>query len=777
MGGLVLDLNNIFSFTNIGANIGGRSFPGFPQPTLSTRTFIPPRGAVMIDLAPNDLILIEADPTEFVLVAAFGARGEAAHDALSLLANSNCRLADFDSAPLTSWVKTHGGKSSNTLVTAKVKGGEEPVVLKARASVSAWFIRPVSPLDFVGASGLDTISISHQRALAGGPRLPEPLGDVRDEFTVERGTARSYELRQGEVVQIIDIDGQQCSDFQACRMTGLDTGTELFIEGNATRSMLRRAFPLPGVLDKFYDADLAPLLQVMQDTCGRHDTFGMACNARGYQDSGFPGHLNCSDNISDALASWNVKRRRAWPAVNFFWNTWLDDAHNIQTEESYSRPGDYVAMAALDDLLCVSTACPDDIDPINGWNPTDIHVRIYRPETKIQRAVAYRQKEDSPLRISEESAFHDRLAVLTSQFAPARDLWAPITFPGTGTLGEYWACRTAVTLQDMSGLRKFDVMGPDAELLLQYALTRNIAKLSVWRGTYALMCDKTGAVVDDGTLFRLGPKLFRWCCGSEESGRVLKILADENGWQVRINDMRSALPNLALQGPKSRELLRKIIFTQPHVPSLDQIKWFGVTVARLGDRDGAPFMLSRSGYTGELGYEIFCTKSDALTIWDGLMAAGKEFGIKPMGSAALEIIRIEAGFAAADAEFAAGVDAHEAGLGFAVDLQKADFVGKDALVRNLASPMRRLKGLILGCDDVPAHGAHVFMGERPVGVITSATRSPTLETAIAMARLAVEVAEDGTELEIGMMDGRMKRISARVVPVPFIDPKRERARA
>ena len=188
-------------------------------------------------------------------------------------------------------------------------------------------------------------------------------------------------------------------------------------------------------------------------------------------------------------------------------------------------------------------------------------------------------------------------------------------------------------------------------------------------------------------------------------------------------------------------------------------------------------MLSRSGYTGELGYEIFCTKTDALAIWDAVMAAGEEFGIKPMGSAALEIIRIEAGLAAANAEFAPGVDAHEAGLGFAVDLRKADFVGKEALARNGTSARRQLKGLILGCDDVPAHGAQVYCGERPVGVVTSATRSPTLETAIAMARLAVEVASDGTELEIGMMDGHMKRVSARVVPVPFIDPKRERARA
>ena len=353
----------------------------------------------------------------------------------------------------------------------------------------------------------------------------------------------------------------------------------------------------------------------------------------------------------------------------------------------------------------------------------------------------------------------------------------PVSYPSVGTIGEYWACRNAVTVQDMSGLRKYDIVGPDAERLLQRALTRDVAKLSVWRGTYTLMCDDSGTVIDDGTLFRIGPDLFRWCCGSEESGRVLTELAQREGLQVRINAMRNALPNLALQGPKSRDLLRKITFTQPTVPSLDHLKWFGVTVARLHDREGRPFMLSRSGYTGELGYELFCAKSDAVALWDAIMEAGEEFGLTPMGSAALNIIRIEAGLAAGDAEFAPGVDAFEAGLGFAVDLNKADFTGKAALQRNAADPRRVLKGLIFDCDDVPAHGAPVLSGERQVGVITSATRSPTYECSIAMARIAVEHAANGTELEVGMMNGRMKRLGATVTDIPFVDPQRKKARA
>ena len=166
------------------------------------------------------------------------------------------------------------------------------------------------------------------------------------------------------------------------------------------------------------------------------------------------------------------------------------------------------------------------------------------------------------------------------------------------------------------------------------------------------------------------------------------------------------------------------------------MKWFGATVARLHDREGIPFMLTRTGYTGELGYELFCAERDAVALWDGLMVAGEEFELQPMGGAALEVIRIEAGLAAANAEFAPGVDAFEAGLDFAVDLNKADFVGKHWHV----TPARRLlKGLVFDCDDVPAAGA-CFCWRAPWGTVTSTTRSP-IECAIAMARHQLSMRE------------------------------------
>ncbi|SNT26398.1 DUF1989 domain-containing protein [Tropicimonas sediminicola] len=775
----MLAFDTIRTLDNIGFRSDRRSFPGFTKSDTPRTVTLPPRAATRVDFETGDLLSLSSPAGGNGLkLLAFGPTGETALQMLGLSETARIGAYAFDSRPLAGWVAAMGGEAANAWACAAIAPSDEAIVVQSSAACTVWVVNVEPAETLVSGEALGPVVMSHQPARPSSLRLPPPLGDVKDEFTVSRATARAYELAAGDLVQIIDVDGQQCSDFMAFRSDGLERGRELLIDGTATRSMVRRSYPGPGLFDKFFDQDMRPLLNVVQDTCGRHDTFGLACTSRGYEDRGFPGHINCSDNMSYALAPFGVARRVAWPAINFFWNTWVDpSSHHILTEESHSRPGDYVIMRAMDNLVCVSTACPDDIDPINGWNPTDIHVRIYRPHSLIRRAVAYREKEDAPMSVSQESAFHPRTSVLTEHFAPARDLWAPVSYPAVGTLAEYWACRDAVTVQDMSGLRKYDIVGPDAERLLQRAMTRDISRLAIWRGTYTLMCDDTGAVIDDGTLFRMGDSLFRWCCGSEESARVLDELARELGLQVRINAMGGALPNLALQGPRSRDLLRKIVFTQPHVPGLDQIKWFGATIARLGDREGAPFMLTRSGYTGELGYELFCAGGDAVAIWDAVMEAGAEFGIQPMGSAALETIRIEAGLAAAGREFAPGVDAFEAGLGFAVDLRKTEFTGKAALERNAEEPRRVLKGLRFEGDDVPHHGAPVLLGERQVGVVTSATRSPTLQCAIAMARLAVEHSANGTSLEVGQMDGRMKRLPASVTDIPFIDPQRKRARA
>lgn len=769
----------IREFSNMGFDGDRRRFPGFATPASLQAHALFPRDAKRFDLKQGDLLSFETPMSaQSATVLVFDAQGNISPAQLGLIPNARLDAHSFAHDALFGWNAGLGGQDlTDAAVTEMEVDGL--AVLGAKAACTVWVIRPLPVGILIAGARLGQITVARTaNAPLQEDLLPTPLGEIREEFTVTRGTAMAYEVAEGETVQIIDVEGQQCSDFTALRAEALEKGIEREIDSTATRSMVRGAYPGPGLLDKFFDRDLVPMMRVIQDTCGRHDAFGMACTARGYEDRGFPGHLNCSDNISYAVERFGIGARVAWPAINFFWNTWVDHhSHQLLTEESHSRPGDYVALTALQPLVCASTSCPDDLDPINGWNPTDVHVRIYKKDTPIRRAVAYREKENAPMSLSQQSAFEPETSKLTKHFAPARDLWSPVSFPATGTVGEYWACREGVTVQDMSGLRKYDVVGPDAERLLQIAMTRDVSRLAVWRGTYTLMCDDAGQVIDDGTLFRLGPEVFRWCCGSEESGRQLDTIAKRDGLQVRIHAMGNALPNLAIQGPKSRDVMSALAFTQATVPSVDDLNWFGVTVARVGDRDGIPFMLSRSGYTGELGYEVFCDKGDAPALWRAIMQAGAPYGITPMGGAALEILRVEAGLAAANAEFAPGVDAFEAGLGFAVSLKKDTFTGREALLRNAEAPRKQLRGLWFEGDDVPALGTQVFSGERPVGVVTSAVRSPMFERAIAMARLSVEFADNGTQLEVGQLDGHMKRLPAKVCDIPFYDPKREKARA
>ncbi len=651
--------------------------------------------------------------------------------------------------------------------------------LRVSAACDVIFVAP-QERDYVKRGGGGRFEIEHRPAklLPDDGMLPDPLGRVRDEFRIGRASARAYEVKKGQFVQILDVEGQQCSDFMAMRSDALDQGLERHIDSTVSRTMARGAYPLPGLHDKFFDQDIRPLLAVRQDTVGRHDTFALACTARGYEERGFPGHINCSDNISDAFEPYSIARRRAWPAINFFFNSWIDTrTSQMGADEAWSRAGDYVVMEALTDLVCVSTACPDDVDPINGWNPTDIHVRIYEEDTAVHHAVSFRNQPGDAASLTRRSAFHEETSKLTRSYAVAQDVWLPTQYDATRTVEEYWACKEQATLQDMSSLRKFDIIGPDAEALLQHCMTRNIAKLAEHRGLYALMCDERGAVIDDGTLFRLEPCVFRWCCGSDNSALHLRDEAERLGLRVWVKSLTQKLANLALQGPKSRDLLQSCTFVQPNRPALENVKWFGFTHARLHDREGPLFMLTRTGFTGELGYEIFCDEADAPAIWKGLMEAGEPFGLTPMGGDALGMLRIEAGLMVAGAEFGPDADAMEAGLGFAVDFKKDDFLGKAALERNSGAVRRKLVGLNFLSDEHPAHGDPIFVGRDQVGLVTSATRSPELGHSIAMARVAVENAELGSELEVGRLDGHMKRLPCTVTSVPFLDPKREKARA
>lgn len=616
--------------------------------------------------------------------------------------------------------------------------------------------------------------------------LPEPLADPRLELRVERRTAVGYEVKAGDYIQIIDVAGRQCSDFQAFTAERLQRGIERPLDATTTRTLMGAIYPGPGLFSKFYDVDQQPLVEVIRDTVGRHDTFGLACTAKYYDDMGYPGHVNCSENMSNALAPYGIAPRRGWEAINFFFNTGVDAANQIHMDEPWSRPGDYVLLRALTDLVCCSSACPDDIDAANGWNPTDIHVRVYPgkghayPERNVfSKAVAFRMTPDADPRLTRETGFHPRTSQLTRQFAEYNGFWLPTGFTGQGAIEEYWACREKAVAIDLSPLRKFEVLGPDAEALLNLTLTRNVTKLSAGQVVYSAMCYEHGGMIDDGTLFRLGQDNFRWIGGCDYGGIWLREQAEKRGLRVWVKSSTDQLSNLSVQGPKSRDILREIVWTPPAQPDMDELQWFRFTIGRIGDFDGIPIVVSRTGYTGELGYEVWCHPKDAPAVWDAVFEAGKPHGLLPCGLDALDMLRIEAGLVFAGYEFCDQTNPYEAGIGFSVALKtkNEDFIGKAALERDKAHPQRRLVGLELAGNEPAAHGDCVHIGRAQVGTVTSATRSPVLKKNVALARLNVEYIEPGTQVEVGKLDGHQKRLPATVVPFPFYDPEKTRVRA
>jgi aminomethyltransferase len=608
--------------------------------------------------------------------------------------------------------------------------------------------------------------------------LPEPLAEPRLDFRVDRASALAYEVKEGEYIQIIDVQGRQCSDFLAFHRAKLESGLERGMDGVTTRTLMGSAYPMPGLYSKFFDVDMDPLVQVVQDTVGRHDTFGLACTRRYYEDMGYPGHVNCTDNFNAEVDPYGIAPRAGWEAVNFFFNTRIEADNVLVSDEPWSRPGDYVMVRALTDLVCASSACPDDIDPANAWECTDIHVRVYSPENRFQAAIAHRVTPEAEPVMTKETAFHPRTSELTESFVEYRGYWLPHCFNNEDAIGEYWACREKAVVMDLSPLRKWEVLGPDAETLVQHAVTRDIRRLAVGQVVYTAVCNETGGMIDDATVFRLGDDNFRFIGGDEYDGVWLKELGERLGLKAFVKPSTDQLHNVAVQGPHSREIMKELIWTPPTQPPLDELKWFRFLVGRIGGYKGIPVVVSRTGYTGELGYEVFCHPDDGVAVWDAIWEAGQPHGLKPLGLAALDMIRIEAGLIFAGYEFDDQVDPFEAGIGFTVKLDSEDdFVGKDALIERSQHPQRKLVGLELAGNEIAGHGDEVYVGRQRVGVVTSGTRSPTLRKNIALCRMSVQYAENGTPVEVGKLDGLQKRIPAQVVGFPFYDPKKERPRS
>ena len=609
--------------------------------------------------------------------------------------------------------------------------------------------------------------------------IPDPVFDPLNETNIDKQTAISFEVKEGDYIQIICPTGRQCSDFVAFDTAKLEKGVEKGLDWQTTRTFMGNTFPGPGLYSKFYDTDHEPLVEVIRDTVGRHDTFNLACTSKYYEDAGYFGHPNCSDNLTGAMQKYGVQKQKGWHAINLFFNTSAGGQNTVLSDESFARPGDYVIMKALKNLTCGTSACPSDIDPCNSWNPTDIFVRTYDKNKEFTKSFAFRMKTDAEPKLTKNTGFYERTSKLTRNFVDARGYWLPNDYTKHGVINEYTACREKAVVIDLSALRKFEILGPDAEELMNYTLTRNVKKLSIGQVVYSSMCYDNGFMFDDGTLLKMSDHGFRWICGDEYAGEWLKEQAKKKNYKVRIKNSSDQISNISLQGPNSRKILEKFIWTPPTQPKISELQWFRFTICRIKELSGIPLLVSRTGYTGELGYEIWCHPSDAPKVWDVVMDAGKDEGLIPAGFGALDLLRIEAGLILFGNEFDGQVDPFEAGVGFTVPLKtkNEDFIGKDILIKRKENPQKKMVGLELAGKEKANHGDCVHIGRSQVGIITSGCISPTLNKNIALCRIDVGHSELNTEVEVGKIDGHQKRIPAKIVPFPHYDPKKLKVRS
>jgi len=758
------------------------------DPFLETYV-VRPSGATVFALAPDERVtVVDKDGGQVAEVTVLDASGR--DDAAALGASAD--------APATVVRDALGNRNGSLLVGELAARGLDPAEAQAVRLFGEWSPPGSSQTFRADREVTVVVAAPGGRIVDGAPppsellvevrrvtarsyeqlELPPPLAEPRLDVRVDAATALAYEVRAGEYIQIIDVEGKQCSDFLAFHRRKLESGLERGLDSTTTRSLMGNAYPQPGLYGKFYDVDMDPLVEVVRDTVGRHDTFALACTRKYYEDMGYPGHVNCSDNFNGQVAPYEIAPRKGWEALNFFYNTGFDSSMVLTMDEPWSRPGDYVLLRAMSDLVCASSACPDDIDPANGWQITPVHVRVYAPDNTFSVAIARRVTADAEPVLTRETSFHPKTSELTKSFTEYRGYWLPHCFDNEGAIAEYWACREKAAVMDLSPLRKWEILGPDAETLIQTAITRDARRLSVGQVTYTALCNETGGMIDDATVYRLGQDNFRFVGGDEYDGVWLRELAERHELKVWIKPSTDQLHNVAVQGPASREILGKIVWTAPTQTSLEELRWFRFTVGRIGTYDGIPIVVSRTGYTGELGYEVWCHPSDGPAVWDAIWEAGGEHGLTPLGLEALDILRIESGLIFAGYEFDDQVDPIEAGIGFAVDLDtEEDFVGRDALRERRSHPQRVLVGLELAGNETAGHGDDVYVGRRKVGVVTSGTRSPVLKKNIALCRIAVQYAELATQVEVGKLDGLQKRIPARVVRFPFYDPEKTRPRS
>lgn len=389
-----------------------------------------------------------------------------------------------------------------------------------------------------------------------------------------------------------------------------------------------------------------------------------------------------------------------------------------------------------------------------------------------------------------KSPFHQRTSALCQSHNWRH--WAGFLSAGSYELTierEYWAIRNAAALIDVSPLMKYRITGPDAARLLNRVATRDIDKLQVGQVYYTGWCDDEGKLIDDGTISRLGHSTYR-LTAAEPNLRWL--LMNAVSLDVEIKDETYSLGALSLQGPFSRSILRRCCER-----AVDELKYFRLMENQL---DGVPVTISRTGYTGDLGYEVWMEAADALRVWDALFGAGHDYGITPVGILAMDIARVEAGLFMLEVDYTAAGHAwieaqksspYEMGIGWTVDLGKQGyFVGRPALEREQSEgPSWKLVGLEVDWEgmekfyeslglppQLPAMAVRaslpVMVGRVQVGYVSTASWSPLLKKYIALAHLKKPYFEVGTDVRMEItVEHQRQHTPAKIVKLPFYEPE------
>jgi len=355
---------------------------------------------------------------------------------------------------------------------------------------------------------------------------------------------------------------------------------------------------------------------------------------------------------------------------------------------------------------------------------------------------------------------------------------------------EYNAIRNAAALIDVTPLFKYLITGRDATKWVNRVLARDINKVKVDQVIYCCWCDEEGKVIDDGTITRLDENTYRWTAADPN---LRWFRQNAIGLDVHIDDITEKLAALALQGPTSGKLLKSVAEAD-----ITNLKYFRKTSGKIA---GVPVDISRTGYTGDLGYEIWIPWQQAVNVWDALMDVGRQFDIHPTGMLALDVARIEAGLLLADVDYVSSKKAlipsqkyspYEIGLGKLVHLDKDNFIGKQALLKEARrGPERTLVGLEINWNEVeelfddvglapqsPATASRlhvpVYRGREQVGKATSTTWSPLLKQLIALAIVETRHAKPGTKLQIELtVEAVRQRATAIVRELPFYNPARK----